>query len=190
MNDFLSPQSIAVIGASRNIKKLGSAIVRNIIDYGFQGRVYPINPKAKKIFHLRCYPSVLSVEDKIDLAVIVVPASFVAKIMEECGQKGIRNIVIISAGFREQGKKGLDLENDILRLKGEYKFRILGPNCLGFINTLQNLNATFAANLPNKGNVAFMSQSGAIATSILDMAEEVNLGFSYFVSLGNKLDLS
>ncbi|OGB77045.1 hypothetical protein A2476_02895, partial [candidate division CPR3 bacterium RIFOXYC2_FULL_35_7] len=91
---------------------------------------------------------------------------------------------------REQGKKGLDLENDILRLKGEYKFRILGPNCLGFINTLQNLNATFAANLPNKGNVAFMSQSGAIATSILDMAEEVNLGFSYFVSLGNKLDLN
>jgi len=93
-----------------------------------------INPKAKKIFHLRCYPSVLSVEDKIDLAIIVVPASLVAKVMEECGQKGIRNIVIISAGFREQGKKGLELENEIAKLKGEYKFRILGPNCLGFIN--------------------------------------------------------
>lgn len=190
MTDFLNPQSIAVIGASRNPQKLGAAIIKNIINYGFGGRLYPINPQAKRIFHLKCYPSVLKVEDKIDLAIIVVPANIVSLVLDECGQKEIPHVVIISAGFREQGRKGLEREQEILRLKGEYKLQILGPNCLGFINTLENLNATFSASQPVKGNIAFMSQSGALASSILDLAEKTHLGFSYFVSLGNKLDLN
>ncbi len=190
MRDFLSPQSIAVIGASRDNKKLGAAIVKNLIDHGYQGRLYPVNSKAHRILHLKCYPSIDKIEDEIDLAIIVIPATFVSSILAQCGEKKVKNIVIISAGFKETGEVGKRLENQILQLQKKYQFNVLGPNCLGFINSIKNINATFAGNKPIKGNVAFMSQSGALATSVLDLAEKVNLGFSYFVSLGNKAHLN
>ncbi len=191
MLEMLSdPQSVAVIGASRNERKLGYGVLSNIIKYGYQGRIYPVNPKADEILGLKCYPSVLDVPDPIDLAVIVIPRKYVAASLEECGQKGIKGAIIITAGFREVGSEGMKMEQELIAIARRYGMRLVGPNCLGIIDTVAKLNASFAAGMPHPGSIAFMSQSGALCTAVLDMSLGQQVGFSRFVSLGNKADLN
>ncbi|MHA1410179.1 MAG: acetate--CoA ligase alpha subunit [Candidatus Odinarchaeia archaeon] len=186
---LFTPESVCVIGASKTPGKVGHDILKNIIDYGFKGKIYPINPKYKEIYSLRCYPKVEDIEDNVDLAVIAIPARFVPDTVKQCGEKGVKSIVIISAGFKEIGRQGAKLEREILQLSKKYNIRIQGPNCLGVINTAAALNASFAGQMPKKGNIAFISQSGAMGTAILDWSFESNIGFSKFISLGNKVDL-
>ncbi len=192
LDKFFEPQSVAVIGASRDPDKLGYAVVENLVNGGFAstGKVYPINPKADEIFGLKVYPSVLDVEDPIDLGVIVIPYKFVPGAMQECGEKGIPAVVVITAGFREAGREGLERERELMEIAKKYGIRVIGPNCLGVIDTFTPLNASFAAGTPPKGPINFMSQSGALGTAVLDWSLAGELGFSKFVSLGNKADVS
>ncbi len=187
---FSDPGSVAVIGASRKPEKLGYGVLSNILKYGYKGAVYPINPKADEILGLKCYPSVLAVEDDIDLAVIVVPARFVAGVLDECGQKGVKGAIIITAGFREVGGEGMRMERELIDIAKRYGMRLVGPNVLGIIDTVAKLNASFAVGMPREGGIAFMSQSGALCTSVLDIARARDIGFSRFVSLGNKADVN
>jgi len=185
---FFSPQAVAVIGASRSPGKLGHGVLQNIIQYGYRGAVYPINPKADEILGLKCYPSVQAVPGPVDLAVFLIPARHVAEGLVACGEKGVKGAIVISAGFREVGSEGWQREREIVDIARRYGMRLLGPNCLGIIDTIANLNASFAAAMPQHGSIAFMSQSGALCTSVLDMAIANQVGFSRFVSLGNKAD--
>jgi acetyltransferase len=188
---FFDPGSVAVIGASSNPTKLGHAVLNNLVEGGYahQGVVYPINPKAEQILRLRAYPSVLDVPDPIDLAVIIVPHPHVSSVLRACGQKGIRAAIVISAGFREAGPEGLERERELITIAREFGIRLIGPNCLGVIDTFTPLNASFAAGAPPSGPMAFMSQSGALGAAILDWAQAGRLGLSKFVSLGNKADV-
>jgi len=190
LDTFFSPQSVAVIGASREPEKLGYAVLANLKEEAYPGRLYPVNPKADEILGLKAYPSVLDIPDPVDLAVVVIPYHFVPAVLEECGQKGVSSVVVISAGFREAGREGLDRERELIEIAERYDLRIIGPNCLGVIDTATPLNATFAAGMPPGGPIAFMSQSGALGTAVLDMAMAGRVGFSKFVSLGNKADVS
>jgi acetyltransferase len=190
---FFTPRSVAVIGASTNPKKLGYAVLDNLVNGGFlsdERRVYPINPKADSILELPAYPSVLEVPDPIDLAVIVIPYPIVPEALRTCGEKGIQAAIVISAGFREAGMEGLQREHELIDIANQYNIRLIGPNCLGVIDTNTPLNASFSAGLPPGGPMAFMSQSGALGTAILDWAQAGRLGLSKFVSLGNKADVS
>ncbi|MBN1450216.1 MAG: acetate--CoA ligase family protein [Anaerolineales bacterium] len=189
---FFEPASVAVIGASTDPNKLGYAVVKNLIDGGFskKGQVYPINPKAEKILDLKAYPTVLEIPDPVDLAVIVIPFKYVPDALRTCGEKGIPAVIIITAGFRESGMEGLERERELIAIGKEYGIRIIGPNCLGVIDTFTPLNASFAAGSPPSGPMAFTSQSGALGTAILDWAQAGHLGLSKFVSLGNKADVS
>jgi acetyl coenzyme A synthetase (ADP forming)-like protein len=185
---FFDPQSVAVIGASRTPGKLGYGVLHNIVHHGYKGAVYPINPKASEILGLTCYPSVLDVPGPIDLAVFLIPSRYVAQGLRECGEKGVKGAIIISAGFREVGSEGRQRERELVDIAQEHGMRLIGPNCLGIIDTIAGLNASFAVGMPRQGSIAFMSQSGALCTSVLDMALADNVGFSRFVSLGNKAD--
>jgi acetyl coenzyme A synthetase (ADP forming)-like protein len=189
---FFSPSSVAVIGASTNPVKLGYAVVKNLLDGGYSqhGKVYPINPSASEILGFKAYPTVLEVSDPIDLAVIVIPYPHVPEALRTCGQKGIPSAIVISAGFREAGKEGLERELELVDICHEYNLRLIGPNCLGVIDSFTPLNASFAAGTPPSGPMAFMSQSGALGTAVLDIALAGQLGLSKFVSLGNKADVS
>ncbi|MFA9402369.1 MAG: acetate--CoA ligase family protein [Anaerolineales bacterium] len=193
LDAFFSPQSIAVIGASTNTSKLGYAVLDNLVNGDFlqDGRkVYPINPKADEILGLPAFPVVSDIPDPIDLAVIVIPYPLVPEAMRTCGEKGIPAVIVISAGFREAGMDGLEREQELIEITTEYNIRLIGPNCLGVINTVIPMNASFSAGLPPKGPMDFMSQSGALGTAILDWAQAGRLGLSKFVSLGNKADVS
>ena len=193
LDAFFSPQSIAVIGASTNTTKLGYAVLDNLVNGDFlrDGRkVYPINPKADEILGLPVFPAVSDVPDTIDLAVIVIPYPLVPEAMRTCGEKGIPAVIVISAGFREAGMEGLEREQELIEITKEYNIRLIGPNCLGVINTVIPMNASFSAGLRPKGPMDFMSQSGALGTAILDWAQAGRLGLSKFVSLGNKADVS
>lgn len=186
------PRSVAVIGASRREDSIGGQILRNLFRFEFNGPIFPINPKAKVVHSTKCYPSVLDVPDEIDLAVIVVPKQLVPKAVDECGKKGIKGIVMITAGFREVGPKGAEAEEKLLKQIRKYKMRMVGPNCMGVINTdpQVRLNATFASALPLPGKTGFLSQSGALGEAILEHASRLNLGMSMFVSVGNKADVA
>jgi acetyl coenzyme A synthetase (ADP forming)-like protein len=193
VSKFFTPQSVAVIGASTDPTKLGHVIMNNIISGGYlkdQRRVFPINPKAETVIDLPAYPSVLEVPSPIDLAVIVIPYTFVPAALKECGQKGIEAAIVISAGFREAGLEGAERERELMQVAGEYGIRLIGPNCFGVIDTFTPLNTSFGAGMPPSGPIAFMSQSGALGAAILDWAMAGRLGFSKFVSLGNKADVS
>ncbi len=190
LDTFFRPQSVAVIGASRDPEKLGYAVLANLEKGGYRGRLYPVNPKASEILGLPAYPSVLDIPDPVDLAVVVIPYRFVPAVLEQCGQKGVPAVVVISAGFREAGREGLERERELVEIARKYDLRIIGPNCLGVIDTATPLNATFAAGMPPAGPIAFMSQSGALGTAVLDMAMAGRIGFSKFASLGNKADVS
>ncbi|MGD2147327.1 MAG: acetate--CoA ligase family protein, partial [Anaerolineae bacterium] len=190
LDNFFQPESVAVIGASRDPEKLGFAVLNNLIEGGYQGRLYPINPKADDILGLKAYGSVLEVPYSVDLAVIVIPYPIVPGALKECGEKDVACVVVISAGFREAGREGLERERELIDIAEAYDLRLIGPNCLGVIDTDTPLNATFAAGMPPGGPIAFMSQSGALGTAVLDMAMAGRVGFSKFVSLGNKADVS
>ncbi len=189
---FFEPSSVAVIGASTNPEKLGYAVLLNLIEGGYVriGKVFPINPKAGEILNIKAYPTVLDVPDPIELAIIVIPYQYVPEAMEQCGEKGISAIVVITAGFREAGFDGLERELELIKIAQKHNIRLIGPNCLGVIDTFTPLNASFSAGTPPKGPMAFMSQSGALGTAILDWAKAGRLGLSKFVSLGNKADVS
>jgi acetyltransferase len=187
---FFSPQSIAVIGASREPEKVGHRIFRNLVDSGFKGKLYPINPKADDILGFKCYNSVAEVPGEIDLAIVAVPAVLVPMIAEQCGLKGVKGIIVISAGFSEIGREGTQLEKELLGICKKYDMRIQGPNCLGIINTRSHMNGSFAAAQPTSGNVAFVSQSGALGSAILNWAIQNDVGFTSFISLGNEVDLN
>lgn len=190
VKDMFTPKSIAIIGASRNPTKVGHTILRNVIKSGYKGRIYPINPKADEILGIKCYKSILNVPDEVDLAVIAVPAPAVLDVAKDCGEKGVKYLVIISAGFKEVGGEGVDREIKLISIGKKYGMRILGPNCLGFIDTHTPLNVTFAAVTPRKGKIGFISQSGALITAILDWSIRRGIGFSKVISLGNKSDLN
>lgn len=189
LEPFYCPASVAVIGASRDESKLGHAVLKNLIQCGYDGELYPINPNAEAILGHQAYPSVLAVTEKIDLAVIVVPDRFVPQVLEECGQKGVKGVIVITAGFREIGGEGIKKEKALVDIVERYDMRMLGPNCLGIIDTICPLNASFARGMPRRGDIAMMSQSGALLLAILDWALGEEVGFSRFVSLGNKADI-
>lgn len=186
---FFNPRSVAVVGASKEEGKLGHGLLNNVIKYGFKGDIYPINPKADEILGLKAYPTVLDVPGPIDLAVIVVPAPFVNGVLEQCGQKGVKGAIVITAGFRETGPEGAKLERELTRTINKYGMRMIGPNCLGIIDTTSSLNASFAQGMAEPGKIAFTSQSGALCTAILDWSKGEGVGFSHFVSIGNKADV-
>lgn len=193
LDAFFTPRSIAVIGASTNSHKLGYAVLDNLVNGGYlsdERKVFPINPKSKEILDLPAYPSVLDVVDPIDLAVIVIPYQLVPEALRTCGEKKIPAAIIISAGFREAGMEGFEREQELVEISREYSIRLIGPNCLGVIDTITPMNASFSAGMPPKGPMDFMSQSGALGTAILDWAQAGRLGLSKFVSLGNKADVS
>ncbi len=187
---FFNPRSVAVIGASREPRKVGHKILKNLINYGFKGEIYPINPNAEEILGCKCYGSVLDVPSEIDLSIIAVPSRIVLNVAEECGVKGVKGIVVISAGFSETGREGARLEKKLLGICRRYGMRMQGPNCLGIINTASQLNASFATANPPRGRIAFISQSGALGSTILKWAIQKNVGFSSFISLGNEADLN
>lgn len=177
------------MGASREEGKVGHDLLKNLVTYGYRGKVYPVNPNADTILGLKAYTSLREIHDKIDLAVIVVPAPHVGKVVDECIAKGIDSIIIISAGFKESGIEGAARERELLQKIKQHSIRMLGPNCLGLIDTQSSLNASFAADMPAPGNIAFFSQSGALCTSVLDWAADECIGFSKFISMGNKTDI-
>ncbi len=189
LSTLLHPSSVAVIGASTQPGAVGNDILKNIVFHGFQGKVYPVNPKADFLYNLPCFPSIQEVPETVDLAIIVIPAQLVIGVVEECGIKGIKNIIIISAGFKEVGIEGQEREAKLAALTQQYELTLLGPNCLGFINPHLNLNASFAKQMPEAGGIGFFSQSGALSTALLDMTHE-SLSFSQFLSVGNKSALS
>ncbi|MCA9379957.1 acetate--CoA ligase family protein [Candidatus Dojkabacteria bacterium] len=192
INKFFNPKSIAVIGASRSKKKVGGIILNNILLEKYPARIYPVNPNANKIMDLDVFDTIMDVPEIVDVAIIAIPSMFIYEIIEECGIKGVKNIIIVSAGFSETGAEGLKLELRIRVLAQKYQLNILGPNCLGIINARNNLNLSFA-NTPksySNGKISFLSQSGAIGTAFMDWAQSNNIEISKFVSLGNKSDLS
>ncbi len=188
LKTFLYPKSIALIGASRHREKVGFQILNNLIINGYKGKIYPINLNEKIILGLKAYKSVTDLK-KADLAVVAIPSQFVAEEIKKCARKGIKNIIIISAGFSEVNAEGKAREMEIQKLAVKHKLNILGPNCFGIINTENNLNATFAKPKNKKGDIAFITQSGAIASAVLDWVQDKNIGFSKFVSLGNEAGL-
>lgn len=192
IDPIFKPRSVAVIGATPKRGTIGHQLLHNIIQYGFNGMLFPVNPKYNYIHSIKCYPSVAAIPDPVDLAIVVVPKEFVLQVAGECGEKGVKGLVIISAGFREIGDEGIKREEDLLAIQRKYGFRIIGPNCMGVINAIDDvrLNATFAPQQPQSGELAFMTQSGALGVAILLSASQQNLGLSYFVSVGNKIDVS
>ncbi|MFC1870332.1 acetate--CoA ligase alpha subunit, partial [Chloroflexota bacterium] len=185
---FFEPRSIAVIGASRQPGKVGYDTLKNLIDDNFEGKIYPVNPSAPNILGLKAYKSVLDIEDEVDLALVIVPAERVIDTFKTLINKKVKGAVVITAGFKEIGGAGVQRERELAEMcRG--KIRVIGPNCLGIIDTHSNLNASFAPTMPRQGKIGFMSQSGAMVTAILDFAAGRDVGFSKFISMGNKMDL-
>lgn len=189
MEKLFDPKSVAVIGASHSPEKLGYQILDVLIKNGFKGKIFPVNPKSTEILNFQCFASVGDISEEIDLAIIVVPAQLVPKVLTECVDKEIPFAIIISAGFAEMGAAGKDLQNQIKEIIKASPIRVIGPNCLGVFNTSANFNATFAAPKIIKGNVSAVFQSGALGVALFDWAQKYHFGFSKFVSLGNKADI-
>jgi acetyltransferase len=189
LDKIFNPKSVAIIGASDEEGTVGHALIRNFIDLKFDGKIFPVNIRKPEILGLKAYASVEQIPERVDLAVIATPAKTVPEIVEQCGKCGIMGIIIISAGFKEIGEEGKALEQRITEIKQKYGLRIIGPNCLGVIRPNINLNATFINRMPKPGNIAFISQSGALGSAILDWAVHENIGFSNFVSIGSMIDV-
>lgn len=189
---FFAPGAIAVVGASRRPDSVGHAIVRNLIQGGYTGVIYPVNPKARGILGLRCAPTLSAIDDQVDLAVVVTPADTVEAVLREGAARGIRHFLVISAGFKEAGPEGAARERRLAELARAQGLAVIGPNCLGIINTAAQvrMNATFAAHMPMPGALGLVSQSGALCTALLDYAKGHGIGFSRFVSFGNKSDVT
>jgi len=190
LDAFFRPEGVALIGASRDPAKLGYAVLRNMIRHGYAGPVYPVNPNADEILGLRCYPSVLDVPDPVELAVIIAPAAATPTIMEQTGQRGIHAAVIISGGFAESGPQGAELEKQIVEIARRYGIRLMGPNCIGVIDTHSRLDTTFVRDMPKPGVITFVSHSGAVCGGVIDWALGAGIGLSRIVTLGNQADLN
>jgi acetyl coenzyme A synthetase (ADP forming)-like protein len=191
LDAIFAPETIAVIGASTTKGKVGHDIFANILSGGFKGTLYPVNPKAKSVLSVKCYTSISTMPDPIDLAMIILPPKAALQAVKDCISKGVKGIVIVSAGFKEVGGEGAQIELEIKKLCSEADVRLVGPNCLGVINPSPkvSLNASFSARMPAPGNVSFISQSGALCTAVLDYAADKGFGFSKFISIGNKADV-
>lgn len=189
LDRFFTPQAIAVFGASKRSNAVGTRVYNNLLESGFAGPIYPINPKYKTLDDHDCYPDIQAIQKPIDLAVIATPAPTVPEILHTCGEHGVRAVIVISAGFSEGDGKGLAYERAALDVARQYQMRILGPNCLGLIRPSIGMNATFSKNSAQPGNLALVSQSGALCTAILDWAAEHDIGFSTIVSLGDAADV-
>jgi len=190
LEKFFSPKSVAIIGASADRKKIGYGILKNLVEGKFKGKIYPVNLKAKKILGFKAYPSISEIKEKVDLVIIVIPAPFVNAALRECGQKGIGNVIVISAGFKEVSKEGAKMESEMQAIAEEFDIEVIGPNCLGLADSINSLNASFANGMTQKGSLGFISQSGAICSAMLDWANASGVGFSRFVSIGNKVSVS
>ncbi|MGA3243789.1 MAG: acetate--CoA ligase family protein [Bacteroidota bacterium] len=186
------PKSVAVLGTNRVVGTVPHDIFANILKDNFQGIVYPVSPKERSVASVRAYKYVIDIPDPVDLAILVFPSSVCNLALEQCGQKGVKSAIIISAGFREVGAAGKQREEEIKAIAQKYNISFIGPNCLGVINTdpLSHLNASFARKMPQEGNIAFLSQSGALCTAVLDYAQAKHIGFSKFVSFGNKANIN
>jgi len=189
LDKLFNPKRIAVIGASDRGGSVGAKLLRNLIGVGYKGAVYPVNPFRPTVQGITAYPTIERIPRKVDLAIIATPAHTVPQIVEECGRAGVSGLIIISAGFKEAGEEGKSFEKQILEIKNRYNMRIIGPNCLGIMRPSIKLNATFANKAANPGKIAFISQSAALCTSVLDWASEANVGFSAVVSVGSMLDV-
>ncbi len=189
---LFAPKSVAVIGASNRQGSVGRAVFTNILLNEYRGTVYPVNPKDRSISGVRSYPSVQDLPESVDVAVIVVPAAVVPDVTEDCGKRGVKGLIVISAGFKEIGQDGAALERQVASLAQKYSMRMVGPNCLGAINTDPEvrLNASFASQMPLEGSIAFASQSGALGEAVIDYAAGEGIGFSKFISVGNKADVN
>ncbi|MCI4353863.1 MAG: acetate--CoA ligase family protein, partial [Thermoplasmata archaeon] len=188
LDELFVPRSVAVIGASNRADSVGGSLFRNILTAGYQGVVYPVNPTWKSVSGVRCYPSVRELPESPDLGVVIVPADRVASVVTELGERGTKGVVVISSGFREVGGDGPAREDELVRIAQKFRMSVVGPNCFGVINTdpTMSLNATFSAGLPPRGNIAFVSQSGALCAGILRYGTSERIGFSRFVSVGNR----
>lgn len=189
MRPIFKPESIAVIGASRSHLKIGYETLLNTLVGGFRGKVYPVNPEAVEIMGLKAYPSVLAIKDEIDLALIVVPAQYVAKVMRECAQKKVKGAIIISAGFGEIGPEGKRMEEEVIEIARKAKIRVLGPNTMGYKSPVDNIDASFVFGMANPGRIALVSQSGALCIGMIHYANAERIGLSRIISIGNKADV-
>ena len=192
IESIMSPRSIAVVGATNRAGSVGQAVFHNLLSAGFEGILYPVNPKARHVKGVKAYPRLGDIPDEVDLAVIIVPPGLVKQVLEEAGRKQVKGAVVITAGFKEIGGQGVELERSLTAVAREYGIRMVGPNCLGIINNNAKvrMNASFAQKMPKAGNIAFISQSGALCTAVLDYADGRNIGFSKFISFGNKADVN
>jgi len=190
LTPLFAPRGIAVIGASRDRTKLGYGVARNLVASNYPGAIHFINPKADRILGQRCYPAIEAAPDPIDLVVVIVPAAIVPQTIEACGKRGIRWAIIVSGGFRETDRAGAELEAQIVASAQHYGMRLIGPNCIGLIDTHVPFNTTFIKSVPNPGEIAFVSQSGAICQAVIDWGTGMGFGFSRIASLGNQCDLS
>ncbi|MBN1406963.1 MAG: acetate--CoA ligase family protein [Calditrichaceae bacterium] len=192
LDRFLSPASVCIVGASRKENSLGKAMLNIMQQMDYRGKIYPVNPNADVINDLQVYPSINALPEIPDLAIVLLPFQMVADALEQLGKFGIKNVVIISAGFREIGGEGIEREKELIKIKEKYHLNLLGPNCMGFFNTAPgtSFNGTFSPTVPNPGNIAFISQSGALGVGIMELAVDTDLGFSLFVSTGNKSDIN
>ena len=194
--NFFSPRGVAIIGASSNPEKLSHGILKNMVQYGYTGGIYPVNPgstsievknpQTGSIHNLACYTDVSLVPDPVDLAVIVLPAKYVLQVVENCGKRGIKDITIISGGFKEAGEEGISREKELLAIAEKYNIRLIGPNCVGTVDLYSGLNTTFIHGLPARGPIGFLSQSGAIIGGVIDYIIGKGGGFSKIVSMGNE----
>lgn len=191
LNGFFNPKSVAIIGASRDQSKIGHVVFRNLVEGEFKGKVYPVNPNTPKLLGIKCYPTITKIKEKIDLAVISIPAEFVPKALEECGKKRIKNVIVISGGFKEIGNVGL--EKKLSELAKKYKTRIIGPNCLGVFDPNSGVDTVFLPRYklgrPKAGEIAFITQSGAIGSVVIDWMARKGYKISKFVSYGNAVDV-
>ena len=192
LDKIMRPKSIAVVGASTKEHTIGSDIMKRLTEYKFTGKIYPINPKGGVIEGLQAYTTVLEVPEAIDLAIIVVNSKFVLQTIDQCHEKGIKGLCIITAGFKETGKEGAELERQVKEKIEQYGMRAVGPNCMGVVNSNPEimLDGTFAETLPERGHIGFVSQSGALGGGILNILKDLNLGFAQFISIGNQMDIN
>ncbi|MDD3236908.1 MAG: acetate--CoA ligase family protein [Candidatus Gastranaerophilales bacterium] len=192
LDKIMRPKTIAVVGASTKEHTIGSDIMKRLQEYKFEGKIFPINPKGGVIEGIQAYTSVLEVPESVDLAIIVVNAKFVLSTIDQCNEKGIKGLCIITAGFKETGKEGAALEQQMADKLKEYGMRCVGPNCLGVVNTAPDvrMDGCFAESLPERGNIGFVSQSGALGGGILNILKDLNLGFAQFISIGNQADVN
>src|SRR4030042_1215180 len=189
LDKIFNPQTVAIIGASDVEGSVGYAIVKNFTQHGYAGRVYFVNIRKPEILGVKTYPTVEQIPEPVDLAMIATPAKTVPDVVEQCGKAGVKDVIIVSAGFKETGAEGKALEDKILEIKKKYGIRIIGQNYIGIIRPKINLNATFVDKMPKPGKIAFLSQSGASGSAILDWAIHENIGFSNFVSVGSMIDV-